>query len=196
MLIVGSQKALMMPPGLAFITVSQKAWDVIGRTKRTVYYFDLVKAKKAAADSDTPYTSGVSLIRGLCEATKLILADGMDAVVARHTVLAKATRAAVEAMGLKLLSKAPSDAVTAIMLPEGVDGKALEKTLSSKYGVRVAGGQGPLVGKIVRIAHMGFMDKFDIIIVIAALEMGLNDMGHKVTLGAGVAAAEKVLANG
>jgi aspartate aminotransferase-like enzyme len=196
MLAVGSQKALMMPPGLAFITVSKKAWDVIAKTKRTVYYFDLVKAKKAAEESDTPYTSAVAMIRALCEATKIILADGMDAVIARHAVLAKATRAGVEALGLKLLSKAPADAVTAVMLPEGMDGKALVKVLSSKYGVTVAGGQGPLTGKIIRIAHMGYMDKFDIVTVLAALEMSLAEMGHKVTLGAGVAAAEKVLANG
>jgi aspartate aminotransferase-like enzyme len=196
MLVVGSQKALMMPPGLAFITVSKKAWDVIAKAKRTVYYFDLVKAKKAAEDSDTPYTSAVSMIVALCRATKMILADGMDAVVARHSLLAKATRAGVEAMGLKLLSKAPADAVTAIVLPDGMDGKALVKVLSSKYGITVAGGQGGLTGKIIRVAHMGFMDKFDIITVLAALEMALADMGHKVTLGAGVAAAQKVLMNG
>jgi len=196
MLAVGSQKALMMPPGLAFITVSKKAWEVIAKTKRTVYYFDLVKAKKAAEENDTPYTSGVSLIRGLCEATKLILADGMDTVIARHAVLARAARAAVGALGLGLLSKAPSDAVTAVVLPQGMDGKALVKVLSSKYGVTVAGGQGQLAGKIIRIAHMGYIDKFDIITVISALEMALAEMGHKVTLGAGVAAAEKVFANG
>jgi len=196
MLVVGSQKALMMPPGLAFITVSKKAWDAIGKTKRTVYYFDLMLAKKAAADSDTPYTSAVSMIRALCEATKLILADGMDAVVLRHATLAKATRAGVAALGLELFSKAPSDAVTAVVLPKGMDGKALTKVLSGKYGVTVAGGQGPLTGKIIRIAHMGYMDKFDIVTVIAALEMALAEMGQKVQLGAGVAAAEKVLLNG
>jgi len=196
MLAVGSQKALMMPPGLAFVTVSRKAWDVIAKTKRTAYYFDLVKAKKAAEDSDTPYTSAVSMIVALCRATKMILADGMDAVIARHSLLARATRAGVEAMGLKLLSKAPADAVTAIVLPDGMDGKALVKVLSSKYGITVAGGQGGLTGKIIRVAHMGFMDKFDIITVLAALEMALADMGHKVTLGAGVAAAQKVLMNG
>jgi len=195
MLVVGSQKALMMPPGLAFITVSAKAWEAIGRAKRTVYYFDLVKAKKAAEENDTPYTSAVSMIRALCEATKVILADGMDAVVARHSLLAKACRAGVEAMGLRLLSKAPADAVTAIVLPEGMEGKALAKVLASDYGVTVAGGQGPLTGKIIRIAHMGFMDKFDIVTVLAALELSLVKMGHKVKLGSGVAAAQEVFLN-
>jgi aspartate aminotransferase-like enzyme len=195
MLAVGSQKALMLPPGLAFITVSAKAWEVVKATKRTAYYFDLIAAKKAAEKNDTPYTSAVSLIRGLCEATKMITADGMDAVVARHSLLAKATRAAVKAMGLEVYSKDPADAVTAIVLPAGMDGKALEKTLASKYGVTVAGGQGDLVGKVIRVAHMGYMDKFDVITAFAAIEMALNDMGHKVKLGSGVAAAQEVFLN-
>jgi aspartate aminotransferase-like enzyme len=135
------------------------------------------------------------MIRALCEATKVILADGMDAVVARHSLLAKACRAGVEAMGLRLLSKAPADAVTAIVLPEGMEGKALAKVLASDYGVTVAGGQGPLTGKIIRIAHMGFMDKFDIVTVLAALELSLAKMGHKVKLGSGVAAAQEVFLN-
>lgn len=196
MLVVGSQKALMMPPGLAFITVSKKAWDVVKATKRTVYYFDLLKAKKAADDNDTPYTSAASMIRALTEATKMILADGMDATIARHSLLARATREAVAAMGLKLLSQAPADAVTAIMVPEGIDGKELEKALQSKYGVKVAPGQGHLAGKVIRVAHMGYMDKFDIVIVIAAIEMALVGMGYKMELGKGVAAAQKVLMNG
>mgnify|MGYP001409786247 CR=1 FL=1 len=196
MLVVGSQKALMLPPGLAFISVSKKAWAVIEKTKRTAYYFDLIKARKAAEKNDTPYTSAVSMIRALCAATKMILDEGMDAVMARHKLLARAARAAVEAMGLKLLSKVPSDAVTAIVLPEGIDGKALAKILADKYGVTVAGGQGPLTGKIIRIATMGYMDQFDVITAIAAIEMALSEMGHKVALGSGVAAAQKVLING
>jgi len=196
MLVVGSQKALMLPPGLAFLTVSAKAWDVIKNTKRTAYYFDLMAAKKAADKNDTPYTTSVSLVRGLCEATKMITAEGMDNVVARHSLLARAMRAAVKGMGLELYSKDPADAVTAIALPAGMDGKALEKTLASKYGVTVAGGQGDLVGKVIRVAHMGFMDKFDIITAVAAIELAMNDMGQKVKLGSGVAAAQEVFLHG
>jgi aspartate aminotransferase-like enzyme len=125
----------------------------------------------------------------------MIVDEGMDNVVARHKLLADACRAGVKGMGLEVYSKEPGDAVTAVKLPEGMDGKALEKTLASKYGVRVAGGQGPLTGKVIRIAHMGYMDKFDIIVALSAVEMAMNDMGHKVKLGSGVAAAEEVFAN-
>lgn len=196
MLVVGSQKALMMPPGLAFISVSRKAWGVVEKTERTVYYFDLLAARKAAAKFDTPYTASVSMMAGLVEATKLIAEEGMDAVVARHKLLADATRAAVKAIGLTLLSSSPADAVTAVVLPESIDGDALTKTLSGKYGVTVAGGQAQLKGRIIRIAHMGYMGPFDTITAVSALEMALKEMGADIPLGAGVAAAQEVFLNG
>jgi aspartate aminotransferase-like enzyme len=194
-LCVGSQKALMLPPGLAFVAVSEKAWKVIGSTRRAVYYFDLVKARKAAAKNDTPYTPAVSLVRALLQATRMIIAEGVDECLARQARLAEATRAAVRALGLELLSKAPADSVTAVVMPESVDAEALREVMSKRFGVEVAGGQEQLKGRVIRIAHMGYIGEFDIITTIAALEMSLLRMGHKVSLGAGVAACQKALEN-
>ncbi len=195
-LCVGSQKALMLPPGLAFAAVSEKAWKVIEATDRHVYYFDLLKARKSAAKNDTPYTPAVSMVRALCEATEIIVGEGVDAVLARHERLAKATRAAVAALGLELLSEAPSNSVTAVVMPEGVDADALRKHMTEKYGVSVAGGQEQLKGRIIRIAHMGYMGDFDVITAVSALEMTMAEMGIDVSLGAGVAACQKALLNG
>ncbi len=195
-LVVGSQKALMMPPGLGFVAVSEKAWKVMEAAERTVYYFDLLKARKSAAKNDTPYTSAVSMVRALCEATAMIVDEGIDNVLARHSLLAEAVRAAVGALNLQLFSKAPADAVTAVVMPEQIDADALRKIMTEKYGVSVAGGQAQLKGRIIRIAHMGYMDKFDMITAVAALEMALVEMGRDVTLGKGVAAAQKVLMRG
>ncbi|MHC4711756.1 MAG: pyridoxal-phosphate-dependent aminotransferase family protein [Planctomycetota bacterium] len=195
-LCVGSQKALMLPPGLAFAAVNEKAWKVIEATDRHVYYFDLLKARKSAAKNDTPYTPAVSMVRALCEATEIIVGEGVDAVLARHERLATATRAAMVALGLTLLSKAPSNSVTAVVMPEGVDADALRKHMTEKYGVSVAGGQEQLKGRIIRIAHMGYMGDFDVITAVSALEMTMAEMGLDVSLGAGVAACQKALLNG
>ena len=192
----GSQKALMLPPGLAFVSLSEKAWNMIEKADGTAYYFDLVKARKSAAKNDTPYTSAVSMVRALAKATDIVIEEGVDAVLARHSKLADATRAAVGALGLELLSKSPADAVTAVVMPEGIDADELRKIMTGKYGVSVAGGQEQLKGRIIRIAHMGYMGEFDVITVIAALEMALTQMGVDVTLGAGVAACQKVLLDG
>jgi len=196
LLAVGSQKALMLPPGLAFLSVSEKAWKVIEKAERRAYYFDLLAARKKLKDNDTPYTGAVSLVRALAVATDMIVAEGVDNVVARHRTLAGAMRAAVKALGLELLSKSPADAVTAILLPDEVDGAALKDRLEEEYGVTVAGGQAQLKGKILRLAHMGYMAEFDVITAVSALEMALADAGYDVKLGAGVAAAEKALARG
>jgi aspartate aminotransferase-like enzyme len=192
MLVVGSQKALMMPPGLSFITVSPKAWDKIARTATHAYYFNLSKAKEALADFDTPYTPAVTFVRGLKTSLDMIRAEGIENVWRRHAVMAEAARAAVKAMGLAGFASAPSDAVTTVKLPPGIDGNAVPKKLLNEHGVTIVGGQEKLKGKIVRIAHMGYMDKFDIIVAIAALEMVLKNLGARITLGAGVAAAEEV----
>lgn len=195
-LAVGSQKALMMPPGLAFAAVSEKAWKVIESTDGTAYYFDLLKAKKSAAASDTPYTPAVSLIRALCEATGMIVDEGVDAVLARHSRLADATRAAVRALDLELLSQSPSDAVTAVIMPAGLDAEKARKIMNEKYGVSVAGGQAQMKGRIIRIAHMGYMGRFDVLAAVAALEMSLAELGCQVKLGSGVGAAQEVLMRG
>lgn len=189
----GSQKGLMLPPGLAFISVSQKAWGLIGTSKSPKYYFSLAAAKKAWNQTDTPFTPGISLVIALNQALKDIRQEGLENIFARHTKMANATRAAVKALGLELFAPgAASDAVTAVKVPAGIDGEKMVKTMRDTYGVTIAGGQSELKGKVFRFAHMGFMEEFDIIIGIACLEKVLAQMGYKFSLGAGVAAAQKV----
>ena len=193
LLAVGSQKALMLPPGLALLVVSPKAKAAIkAHPRRMSYYFDLVAALEKIADNDTPYTPALTLITALNEALKLIEAEGgVEAVWARHRLLAEATRAAVQALGLTVFSERPSAALTTVVFPAGVDAGAVKKNLEAK-GVSVADGQGKLKGKVIRIAHMGYCNQFDVLIAIGALEMVLAEMGAKVQLGAGLAAAEAV----
>ncbi|MBM7855153.1 aspartate aminotransferase-like enzyme [Desulfohalotomaculum tongense] len=193
-MVSGSQKAMMLPPGLAFVSVSPKAWNVIEQNKAPKYYFDLIKARKSLGKNNTPYTSAVSLYYGLEAALDMMLEEGLENVFKRHKLLAKATRAAVMALGLELLPalEYASDTVTAVQCPMTVDVNNLRKTLLDKYRVMVAGGQGELKGKIFRIAHMGYTAKADVLLTIAALEMALNECGYKAELGAGVREAQLV----
>lgn len=191
--VCGSQKGLMIPPGLGLISVSEKAWKLIEVSSLPKYYFDLKAAKKAIKDDDTPYTPAISLVIALREALKLIKQEGLAQVIARHKKLAEATRRGMLALGLKLFSESPSDAVTAVIMPQGVDGEKFVKTLRDKYGVSIAGGQSELKGKIFRIAHLGYMNEFDVIVGVSAIEIALAEFGYKLTLGAGVKAAEEAL---
>lgn len=189
----GSQKGLMLPPGLGFISVSQKAWKSIEASKSPKYYFDLKAAKKALDKTDTPFTPAITLIIALCEALKMIKQDGLDKVFLRHKKMADATRSAVAALGLKLFApQASSDAVTAVVVPAGIDGEKLVKAMRDNYGITIAGGQAELKGKVFRIAHMGFIGEFDIITGISCLEKVLKQMGYGFELGAGVKAAQEV----
>jgi len=193
----GSQKGLMLPPGLAFISVSAKAWQLIEQSKLPKYYFDLKTAKKAWASTDTPFTPAISLVIALNESLKLMRADGLENIFARHRLMADAVRAAAAALGLELFApSAASDVVTAIKVPQGVDGEKLVKTMRDTYGVTIAGGQAELKGKVFRIAHMGHIEEFDIIVGISCLEKVLHQMGYHCSLGAGVRAAEEVFAGG
>ena len=193
-LVSGSQKAFMLPPGLAFIALSDKAWKFQESAACPRYYFDLAKERKNLKKDTSAYTPAVSLINGLKEALLLIKEEGIDNTHARHARLARATRAAAEALGLKLLAPDnPSSAATGIFVPEGVDGAKLVKYLRDEMGVTIAGGQDHLKGKIFRLAHLGYIGTFDIIIAISAVEMALTKLGHPVELGKGVAAAQKVL---
>jgi len=192
MLVVGSQKALMLPPGLAFISVSEKARRKIESNEARAYYFDLLKAMDKLTDSDTPYTPAVSLVRGLAVSLRMLKEEGIENVWKRHALMARACREAMTAMGLRILPERPSNGLTVVCVPDGVDGSAITRELASNYGIRIAGGQEQLKGKVFRIAHMGYMDRFDIITVVAALEMLLNKLGYAVEPGVGVAAAEKV----
>ncbi len=192
----GSQKGIMLPPGLAFLSASPKAWEIIEKNQSPKYYWDLKAMKKNLEKSTTPFTPAISLITQLSISLQIIKQEGLENVFKRHKLLADATRAAVEALGLKFFAKKNrSNVCTSIKMPEGIDSKQFTKKLRDEYGVTIAAGQGPVQNKIIRIAHLGYMEKFDVIIGISALEIGLNQFGYKVELGKGVAAAEKVLFN-
>lgn len=189
----GSQKALMLPPGLSFVTLSQRAWKNVENSNFPRYYWDFKKAKKALDKKQTPYTPAVSLICALKESLRLIRKEGWENVLKRHSVLAKATREAVSALELSIFGHPASNVLTAILVPGGVDEKELRKKMQDKYGVLIAGGQAQLSGKIIRIAHLGWIDSLDVITVISALEMSLMDLGYRINLGKGVKAAQEVL---
>ncbi len=193
--ITGAQKSLMLPPGLGFLSVSDRAWKVIEDNKtQHAYYLNLVKARKSAEKSDTPFTPAHLMIRGLCKALDILLDEGMENVWKRVAAMAAATRAAGEAIGLPVFSQRPSDSVTAFNCPEGVSVKDIRKELQERYGIQSAGGQDHLKGKIFRIGHMGYVDEMDTVLAVAALEQVLHKLGHKFELGAGVTAAQKILA--
>lgn len=193
-LLTGSQKALMLPPGLALIALSERAWSRVETTRQPRFYFDLARERTNQAKNTTAWTPAISLVIGLREALAMIEEEGLAQVFARHARLAAATRAGAAALGLRLLAPDnPSPAVTGVYVPERVDGSALFAYLRDKLRVVFAGGQDHLKGKIVRIAHLGYMDAFDTISAVAALEMALHHFGHAVELGRGVGAAEAEL---
>jgi aspartate aminotransferase-like enzyme len=192
-MIGGSQKGVMLPPGLAFISIGEKAWKMAEKAKLPKFYFDFNKEKQALAKNQTNFTSAVTLIIGLNESIKLLQKEGLENVFKRHEQLASATRQAVKAIGLELFAKgAPSNSVTAILAPEGLDGQEIYKNLKDSYSITAAGGQGQAKGKIFRIAHLGYTGIFDIIIAVAGIEMVLTNMGYPVKLGRGVAVVEKI----
>ncbi|MBI5561923.1 MAG: alanine--glyoxylate aminotransferase family protein [Deltaproteobacteria bacterium] len=196
-LVSGSQKAFMLPPGLAFAALSQKAWKFQETAKCPKFYFDFKKERKNLKDNTTAYTPAVTLIIGLNAALKMIKEEGLEGVFKRHDRMARATRAASAALGLKPLAPdSPSNAATGVFVPEGVDGGKLVKYLRDEVGVTMAGGQDHLKGKVLRIAHLGYIDTFDVITAIASIEMALAKLGHKVEFGKGVGAAQKILVEG
>ncbi|MCL6471754.1 MAG: alanine--glyoxylate aminotransferase family protein, partial [Firmicutes bacterium] len=192
----GSQKGLMMPPGLAAVSVSEKAWAATEKSTLPKFYFSWKKSADSLhkAEPTTPFTPPVSLIVGLGEAINLMRSEGLENIIRRHAVLAEATRAGVQAMGLKLFAppEGRGNAVTPVWVPKGIDGGKLVKGLKNKYGITIAGGQDHLKGKIFRIGHLGYFDRFDIMTTLAGTEMVLSDLGYPVALGVGVQAAEKV----
>lgn len=188
--VTGVQKGFMMPPGIALISVSEKAWKIIEENKNHHYYFDLKAYKKKYPDS--PYTPPVNLVYQLAKSVQMIEEEGIENVWERHRIMADATRAAVQAMGLELFAKNPGNVLTSVKVPEGIDGGKILKYLRDEEGVTFAGGQAHLKGKIIRIAHLGYMSKYDVIIGISALEMALKKFGFDVELGSGVRAAQEV----
>ncbi len=193
-LVTGSQKALMLPPGLGFIALSDRAWARTEKAKLPRFYFDLRLERKSQRKGASAFTPAVSLIFGLRAALKMIQEEGLDRVYARHERLARATRAAATALGLKLLApENPSPAATGILLPEGMDGDRLLDYLRDQMGITFAEGQDQLRGRIIRIAHVGYIGAFDVLVAVCALEMALKKFGFSVKLGQGVAAAQEIL---
>lgn len=191
--VAGSQKAMMLPPGLAFACLSDLAWAAAERARLPRYYFNFLVERKIQAKHQTAWTPAISLIAGLKVALDLLQAEGLPAIFARHERLARATRAAVTALGLELFAERPSPAVTAVKVPEGVDGGAIVRVLRDTHGISIAGGQGSMKGKIFRIATLGYADAYDVLTGIAALEFTLAELGYPVRLGDGLRAAQNVL---
>ena len=190
--VAGSQKALMLPPGLAFAALSDKAWALVPTARLPKFYFNFTAERKAIEKNQSAYTPAVSLVVGLRESLRLILTEGLANVVARHDRLARATRAGVQALGLELFAEHPGCACTAVKAPAGIDSGAIVSGLRT-LGITIAGGQGSMKGKIFRIAHMGYVDSFDILTALGALEFVLTDLGHPVTFGQGLRAAGEIL---
>jgi len=191
-LVTGSQKALMLPPGLGLLYFSQKAEKRLETSNLPKYYFDVAKEVKKQREGQTAYTPAISLIIALRESLALILEEGLPQLERRHSIMAEATREAVKALGLKLLSESPSNSATGVYSPEGIDGNRLRKRLL-ELGFRVAGGQDHLKGKILRIAHMGYFDFNDVIQVIAGLEMALIKEGYSIEPAKGVKKAQEII---
>ena len=192
--VAGSQKGLMIPPGLSFVSVSPKAWLLIEKSTLPKYYFDFKAYRKALTKTDTPFTPAVNLVIALREALKIIKEEGLDVIFERHKKMALSVRDAIKAMGLELFSpEAYSDGVTAVKVPQGIDGEKLVKTMRDKYGVGIAGGQDELKGKVFRIATMGYITASDLFVCLATLETVLREMGYKFQLGSGVKALEETL---
>lgn len=192
-LVTGSQKALMLPPGLAFIAASDRAWKCIEMNSGRGFYLDLVKYKKGLKQNSTPFTPAVSLLFGLDEALQLLEKEGFPEVFARHTLMKKMTRAVFRSLNIPLLTndEDASETVTAVQ-PNDFDADAFRKVLKSEFGLSIAGGQGRLKGKILRIGHMGYCSPADMLQTLAMMEIGLLKIGKKIELGKGVAAAQQV----
>ncbi len=192
-LVAGSQKSFMIPPGLAYLAFSPKAWKLVETSTLPKFYFDAKQYRKSLGKKTTPWTPAVSLVIQQKKALDLIRSIGLEKLFEHHRILGDATRAGVKAIGLELLSKSPGNILTAIKVPAGVDGLQLVKTMQGKYRAYIAGGQDPYKGKIFRIAHLGYMGGFDIITALTALEMTLDELGYEFERGKSVEAAETVL---
>jgi len=192
--VTGSQKGLMIPPGLAFVALSARAISFLQKSTLPKFYFDLKKALASYEKNDTPWTPAVSLIIGVDAALEMIKAEGIEKVWARHARLSAALRAGIEAIGLRLFSDCPSHAVTPVWLPESVDWKSFNRTLKFDNGITIAGGQDQYSGRIFRISHLGYYDDLDMIAVMSGLERALAANRFAFQLGAGISATHRNLA--
>jgi aspartate aminotransferase-like enzyme len=192
-LVAGSQKSFMIPPGLAYIAFSNKAWDLVEKSTMPKFYFDAKAAKKSIGKRTTPWTPAVTLIIQQKKALEIIQSIGLEKLFEHHCILGDATRKAVQAIGLQLLSKNPGNILTAVKTPTGVDGVQIVKLMQGKYGAYIAGAQDPHKGEFFRIAHLGYMGGFDIITALSAMEMTLSELGYDFESGKAIKAAEEVL---
>ncbi|VTS04558.1 pyridoxal-phosphate-dependent aminotransferase family protein [Tuwongella immobilis] len=193
--VTGSQKALMLPPGLAYVSISDKAKARIDANQSSkTFYFDLKKYLSKIAESDTPFTPANTLIKAQRVSLQRIRKEGIENLWARHARMARAARAGVQAMGLHLFAEQPNNGLTVITVPEGVDGNAVLSKIEKQYGIKLANGQDNMKGKIWRMAHMGYLDLFDVLAALSALELVLHEVGFLKEVGPGVAAAQQALA--
>jgi aspartate aminotransferase-like enzyme len=191
----GSQKAFMIPPGLAFLAISPKAWRLADSASLPHYYFDLKKEKKSADKGESSWTPATSLLLALHESLKYIKSVGMEKLVENAQLLARGARAGVQAVGLEVFASSPGSSVTAVKAPSGMDSGVIVKEFRTRFGSIIANGQGTMKGKIFRIAHLGYFDFADLFAVVAELELILAANGFPVKLGAGVAAVQNVYAS-
>lgn len=196
LLLAASQKGLGLPPGLAFVALSEKAWGFAGKATLPRFYFDFKKEQKNLQKNQTAYTPAISLITGLAAVLRELKREGLEALFSRHERMAQATREAVQAMRLKLYAKSPSNSLTAVVSPDGIDARKIVKHLQDRFNITIAGGQDEAKGKIFRIAHLGYYDELDMVSVLAALEWTLVDLGYRLESGVGVGAAMRILKNG
>ena len=192
--LTGSQKALMIPPGLSFISVSERAWQGIERNALPSYYLNLKRARDSFSKGLTPYTPAVSLLMGLAESLRMMKEIGLEEIYRTHDRNARVTRAGVAALGLELFARRPSNVLTSVLMPLDVDGSALLKTIKAERGVTIANGMEHYKGKAIRIAHLGYdIAPPDMLVAISALEHGLSRHGYDFESGSGIAAAQRVI---
>jgi aspartate aminotransferase-like enzyme len=194
-LVSAGHKALGLPPGVAFLAASDKAWALNETADLPRFYFDVKRERENQRKNQTAWTPAITLVEGLEESLAMYREEGLEEVFARHERMATAARAAMQALGLTLYSKSPSPAMTTVTAPEGIDTEKLVKHLFKQYGIKLVGGQDAAKGKIFRIAHLGYFDDFDMLVVIGAVERGLYDLGAKIELGKGLAAAQRSFYN-
>jgi aspartate aminotransferase-like enzyme len=190
----GAQKGLMCAPGLSFVAIGPKAWPLIEKSTSPRFYFDYRAAKKSMQKTQTPYTPAVTLIVAMAESMRIIRKEGLENIFARTNRLALACRAGIKALGLELFAdeSCACTVLTSARVPSGIDGKKIVSTLRKEYGISIAGGQAVLEGKIIRFAHMGYIDQFDLYVGLTGLEIVLSQLGHKVEFGKSIAAAQQV----
>jgi aspartate aminotransferase-like enzyme len=194
--ITGSQKSLMLPPGLGYVALSQRAWTRAQSNKQNHFYFDLKKYAKSIEDGDTPFTPANTLIEAQLTSLRMIRDETLEGVWKRTALLARAFREGMKALDLEIFSSSPSDSVTAVKYPSGITDKEFRNTLKSRHNIHIAGGQGSMEGTLFRVNHMGYTDAYDTLAVVAGIEHVLRGMGRNVALGSGITAAQRVLGEG